>query len=503
MPTALAAALQGSSALHGGTGLLRLDWPSDAAASFEAPLLQAEVFAADAYFALGAHLPPHGAVVLDVGACVGQFALRCALASSAAHIVAIEPAPATAACLLRNLARALRRRRPAAADDDMEQEEDTAGSTEEAGGTRPDEMETERAASARPGKGREKIRQGLDRGKGDDETGMKDHPTDRDSAIGRSDVPPGVVRPRERRDTNHSQSQTPEAAPQGVIRLGEGGMESGPESPGSIAAAAAGESLLQPELWDQTIVQVARTARYTVVVAAAGRRPSNAAELEFDEATPGEATLYPSERATRRSITLNAAREWLRYLARRGSSDVYRSDGGASSANDSSGHRGRRRWGGSEGSDHYTASQRPLNPEYDVDDDEPMSKRARRLTPAGDEPCSSQVEALLAANPGLQIEDLRAALETGVAQLEAESTSTDGVRGPEHVSVPVITVSQAMRNLRLRQIDLLKLDCEGAELDVLLGLTPATWGMVNQIVAEVADVDGRLRVGCIVFWLLS
>ena len=43
------------------------------------------------------------------------------------------------------------------------------------------------------------------------------------------------------------------------------------------------------------------------------------------------------------------------------------------------------------------------------------------------------------------------------------------------------------------RIDLLKIDCEGAEFDVLQGIDPHHWPRVRAVVAEVHDVDGRLQ----------
>eukprot|EP00746_Dinoflagellata_sp_MGD_P066957 gnl/MRDRNA2_/MRDRNA2_27671_c0_seq1.p1 gnl/MRDRNA2_/MRDRNA2_27671_c0~~gnl/MRDRNA2_/MRDRNA2_27671_c0_seq1.p1 ORF type:complete len:128 (+),score=19.80 gnl/MRDRNA2_/MRDRNA2_27671_c0_seq1:88-471(+) len=47
--------------------------------------------------------------------------------------------------------------------------------------------------------------------------------------------------------------------------------------------------------------------------------------------------------------------------------------------------------------------------------------------------------------------------------------------------------------LDLNRIDLLKLDVEGDEENVLEGLDDPTWGKIQQIIAEVHDVDGRLQ----------
>ncbi|HEY0638323.1 MAG TPA: FkbM family methyltransferase [Pseudonocardiaceae bacterium] len=43
-----------------------------------------------------------------------------------------------------------------------------------------------------------------------------------------------------------------------------------------------------------------------------------------------------------------------------------------------------------------------------------------------------------------------------------------------------------------RPIDLLKLDVEGAEVDVLLGIDATHWPLVRQVVMEVQDLGGRL-----------
>jgi FkbM family methyltransferase len=47
-----------------------------------------------------------------------------------------------------------------------------------------------------------------------------------------------------------------------------------------------------------------------------------------------------------------------------------------------------------------------------------------------------------------------------------------------------------------RGIDLLKIDVEGAELDVLLGIDEGHWPLVRRVVAEVHDQDGRVDSVC-------
>jgi len=47
-----------------------------------------------------------------------------------------------------------------------------------------------------------------------------------------------------------------------------------------------------------------------------------------------------------------------------------------------------------------------------------------------------------------------------------------------------------------RPVDLLKIDVEGAELDVLLSIDPAQWPLIRQAILEVPDHSGRLAEVC-------
>eukprot|EP00892_Ulva_mutabilis_P007679 jgi/Ulvmu1/5283/UM022_0077.1 len=52
-------------------------------------------------------------------------------------------------------------------------------------------------------------------------------------------------------------------------------------------------------------------------------------------------------------------------------------------------------------------------------------------------------------------------------------------------SVPMLTLATIFKQQAIDNVALLKVDVEGAEVAVLQGLTPAAWGQVQQVVAEV------------------
>ncbi len=64
-------------------------------------------------------------------------------------------------------------------------------------------------------------------------------------------------------------------------------------------------------------------------------------------------------------------------------------------------------------------------------------------------------------------------------------------RGAIDVVCKLSTVSEIIDEHDVSRIDLLKIDCEGFELDVLQGITDAHWARVQKVVVEVHDQDGR------------
>jgi len=55
------------------------------------------------------------------------------------------------------------------------------------------------------------------------------------------------------------------------------------------------------------------------------------------------------------------------------------------------------------------------------------------------------------------------------------------------------TISTVLREQGIPRIDLLKVDCEGAELKVLQGIALDDWAKVGKVVVEVHDIEGRVE----------
>jgi 31-O-methyltransferase len=65
------------------------------------------------------------------------------------------------------------------------------------------------------------------------------------------------------------------------------------------------------------------------------------------------------------------------------------------------------------------------------------------------------------------------------------------LRGAVSVLCPVMTLSKLIDDENIARVDLLKIDVEGAELDVLRGIEDRHWGRIQQVVLEVQDFDGK------------
>jgi FkbM family methyltransferase len=60
-------------------------------------------------------------------------------------------------------------------------------------------------------------------------------------------------------------------------------------------------------------------------------------------------------------------------------------------------------------------------------------------------------------------------------------------------SCRVTTMAAVMRDHAIGHIDFLKVDVEGAELDVLRGIAASDWGKIGALAVEIHDVDRRLE----------
>lgn len=55
------------------------------------------------------------------------------------------------------------------------------------------------------------------------------------------------------------------------------------------------------------------------------------------------------------------------------------------------------------------------------------------------------------------------------------------------------TVSEIIREHDIAAIDLVKIDAEGSELDIVMGIEPDDWKKIEQFIVEVHDIKGRLQ----------
>lgn len=75
------------------------------------------------------------------------------------------------------------------------------------------------------------------------------------------------------------------------------------------------------------------------------------------------------------------------------------------------------------------------------------------------------------------------------------------VSGARKISVPCTTLAEIIDSNGLDKVDLLKMDCEGAEYEILYGAPPSCFGRIREIRMEYHDLDeqGRNRDGLVKF----
>lgn len=66
------------------------------------------------------------------------------------------------------------------------------------------------------------------------------------------------------------------------------------------------------------------------------------------------------------------------------------------------------------------------------------------------------------------------------------------LKGKKQIHCMIRNTSEVIEALKLDRVDLLKVDCEGAELEVIQGIEDADWPKIKSVVVEVHDNDNRL-----------
>jgi FkbM family methyltransferase len=91
----------------------------------------------------------------------------------------------------------------------------------------------------------------------------------------------------------------------------------------------------------------------------------------------------------------------------------------------------------------------------------------------------------LGSSPGLQH------LVEGDASVGTRTVRRSDPAGSPGPSVPVTTLAQVCEEQQLHPLDLLKLDCEGAEFEILMTMEPSALKEIGTIVGEFHRIDGH------------
>ena len=98
----------------------------------------------------------------------------------------------------------------------------------------------------------------------------------------------------------------------------------------------------------------------------------------------------------------------------------------------------------------------------------------------------------LYADPAADREFVRTVLvNTGLSEADAEA-QLEGRYEPVELTCELRTLSGVLQEYAIDRVDLLKIDVEGAEVDVFEGITRSDWPRIRQVAAEIHDQDGRL-----------
>ena len=67
------------------------------------------------------------------------------------------------------------------------------------------------------------------------------------------------------------------------------------------------------------------------------------------------------------------------------------------------------------------------------------------------------------------------------------------IKNPINTTCSIKTLSNVIKENQISKINLLKIDCEGNELNVIKGIASKDWNIIKQIVIEVNDIHGRFE----------
>jgi len=67
------------------------------------------------------------------------------------------------------------------------------------------------------------------------------------------------------------------------------------------------------------------------------------------------------------------------------------------------------------------------------------------------------------------------------------------LKNSQKISCKIITLSHFIKEENIEKINLLKIDCEGLEWNVLMGIKKSDWAKIESIVMEIHDIKNRLK----------
>ncbi len=102
------------------------------------------------------------------------------------------------------------------------------------------------------------------------------------------------------------------------------------------------------------------------------------------------------------------------------------------------------------------------------------------------------IAATVPGTAGLQLAKLARRFVSSIPRRTLTRWMMDRVIGVEQIRCPMTTLARVLDDLGERVVDVLKIDVEGAEIDVLFGARPEQWSRIRQVVLEGNDLDGRL-----------